>query len=176
MTPFKTLSVLALAILPLAVTPAVAQDGGEATEVASTPGEKLSEAQQALRDIRDISDYVGELLTGVKEGEQPVQVKCLNKKVASLKTLTEITESASLSMQESMAEGNDGRADHEYRKVGVALSKAKQLRAEAEACLGEDGAPETTIEVNESETEGSDDVDSGNTDIGSDPPDVSPYQ
>ena len=53
-----------------------------------------------------------------------------------MRALSQVTEMAQIALAEASAAANE-RADHEFRKTAVALSKSRQLRVEAEACVGQ---------------------------------------
>ncbi|MCB9761543.1 MAG: hypothetical protein H6739_16995 [Alphaproteobacteria bacterium] len=166
-----------LVALPLLLAgPAVAQDGGAGTSSASAAKNQLSETQDALREMRGVAEYISDMLAKAENEGEPVKVQCINKKLATVRALVEVSESAALSMQEALADGNDARADYEYRKINVALTKARQARAEADACLGDEGDPETQTVVDYDEEEAEESIDAGNIDIGVDPPGTSSFE
>jgi hypothetical protein len=85
-------------------------------------------------------------------------------------------------MTDALADGNDERAEHEFRKIAIALSKVRQFVAEAEACVGQggavDGDTDVTVDV-QGITDDSDDTEGTDTDgeiIGDDPPNTSPFE
>jgi post-segregation antitoxin (ccd killing protein) len=105
----------------------------------------------------------------------------LRSKAASVRALVEVSSQAQTTMQEALAASQTERAQHEFRKVAVALSKVRQFVAEAEACLGKAGATPGTTEVTMTEenaaavTDETSDWAWDALDIGDAPPDVSPF-
>ena len=174
-----TFCALALAF----ASPAFAQDGatGEieaSTELSDT--EKTSFAADAISEMRDAESDVSRLLaTAEKEGDV-LTINCLTKKLAAIRSLVEVSESASATMNDAMVSGTGG-ADAEFRKIAVALSKSRQFRAEAEACTGGgDGeSGETTVDVEGDAWGLGDDtsgIEDGNSDLGTDPPGTTPFE
>ena len=93
----------------------------------------------------------------------------------------QVAGNANASMQDALASGDAERADHEFRKIGVALTKARQFKAEADACSGGDGVTPGVTEVevtNEglSESDDTEQIDDGNTGVGDEPPGTSPFE
>lgn len=164
---------------------ALAQAGGATGEIeASTelsPKEKINYASDAIIEIKAASKDVAKLLADTEKGEaDPLTIQCLNAKLGAIRSLIEVAESSNATMQEALAEGNDELADHEFRKIAVALSKSREFRAEAEACAGAgEDAGDTTVKV-EGDPYGSGDdtegIDDGNTDIGDDTPPITPFE
>jgi hypothetical protein len=116
-----------------------------------------------------------------RDGDEDI-IQCVRIKLASIKALTDVSERANNSMTDALADGNDERAEHEFRKIAIALSKVRQFVAEAEACVGQggsvDGDTDVTVDV-QGITDDSDDTEGTDTDgeiIGDDPPNTSPFE
>jgi hypothetical protein len=97
-----------------------------------------------------------------------------------MRALSQVTEMAQMALGEATDSSNSERADHEFRKTAVALSKSRQLRVEAEACVGQarTRSGETTVTVVGALEDDSDDLDPPEynlLDLGVDPPLASPY-
>lgn len=171
----------ALAVGGLA-TPAFAQDTtGTLEQGGTTDSEKIRFANDAVAEIDETVSYLSSMYESAKSKEDPALVSCVYKKYNATVSLQGVVASSSATMQEAMAAGEDGRADLEFRKIGVALTKAQQFKAEADACSGEQGvAPGVTeIEVtNDGLGDGSDteEIESGNEGIGDEPPGTSPFE
>ena len=166
-------------------TPAFAQSAGATGEIeASTllsDSEKTSFAADAIAEMSTASRDVSRLLADAERDGDVLTINCLTKKQAALRSLVEVSESASAKMNDAMVAGDKPRADAEFRKVAVALSKARQFRAEAEACGGGgDGeSGETTVDVQGDAWGLGDDtsgIDDGNSDLGTDPPGTTPFE
>ncbi len=165
--------------------PAMAQDagvsGGLEKTSATTPKEKEAFVNSALTEIRGIAKDISKALEDAEREQDLVRSNCLTKKQASVSTLVEVAEQAQAQMNAYLAAGDSDKADFEFRKVAVALSKARQFDAEADACLGESGTQPgvTDVQVTVEGLAGGDDlapIDDGNDDIGVDPPETSPFQ
>ena len=177
----KTL-VAALAMTLLLVTPgtAAAQDAGAVGTVDQSATlsakEKITFAQGSLDEMREASAYVTGLLTVAEPEQDVVKIQCLKKKLAAIGALIQVSESAMETMKEALAMGEDGRADYEFRKIGVAVGKARQFRAESDVCVGSEGQPETRTTVDYEGAELEEVIEDGNTGIGTDPPGTSPFE
>ncbi|MFT4979146.1 MAG: hypothetical protein ACI8S6_005056 [Myxococcota bacterium] len=84
-------------------------------------------------------------------------------------------------MQEALASSSPERAEHEFRKIAVALSKSRQFLAEAEACAGQGDVVAGTTDVEVLNTQGITDADeTSSTDVdvvvGTDPPSSSQFE
>ncbi len=170
-------------VLGLCSPAAVAQDGTASVEAAAqtSPKEKLDFARNAITEMSDSLKSVEKFLEqATRDGDEEL-IQCVRIKQASVKALLDVSERANESMQEALASGNDGRAEHEFRKIAVSLSKIRQFTAEAEACIGQDGVTEGTTEVDVDvkgitdgdETTSGDDIDGV---VGIDPPDGSIFE
>jgi hypothetical protein len=78
------------------------------------------------------------------------RVQCISARQASITALLDISDRAQVSMQMYMAKNQPGRAENEYRKISVSLTKVRQFSAEVESCMQADrsGANnQTNIEI-----------------------------
>ncbi|MEE2751570.1 MAG: hypothetical protein VX519_09070 [Myxococcota bacterium] len=120
-------------------------------------------------------------LEQAEKDKDPVKIQCLTKKLSSTRALLEVSMAAQARMMEAIEMGASDKADHEFRRIAVALSKERQFLAEAEACTGESGkdSGQTQIEVVGEGVEVVDvtepPADPGG-DVGIDPPDTSPFE
>lgn len=165
--------------------PAFAQSAGATGEIEASselsPTEQSRFAAEALSEMKDADRDVARMLADAERDGDVLTINCLTKKLAALRSLVEVSESASATMNDALASGSKDRADAEFRKVAVALSKARQFRAEAEACSGggDAGDGETIVDLEGDAWGLTDDtsaLDDGNTDIGTDPPGVTPFE
>jgi len=145
---------------------------------------------------RDMEGFVRgaleEMVTGVKSLTKMVdqarreddteKVSCLQTRLSYVRTLLMVSERANGAMKEAQAAGLSTRAEHEFRKVAVAVSKVRQFLAEAESCLGEEGTTPGTTELDvddpgglagEDDTEPMDDY---FVVVGDDPPNTTPFE
>lgn len=177
----KTLvAALALTLLVVAPGTAVAQDPGAVGTVDQradlSAKEKISFAQTSLDEMREASTYVSGLLAVAEPEQDIVKIQCLKKKLAAIGALIQVSESAMETMKQSLAEGDDSRAEYEFRKIGVAVAKARQFRSESDVCVGSEGQPETRTTVDYEGAELEEVIEDGNTGIGTDPPGTSPFE
>jgi hypothetical protein len=168
-----------LFVLIISGLDASAQDipGLQAEDATQTSApEKLSFAQAALDEMSQSLENVTRLYESAKERDSDAEMlQCVLMKQASIKALLDVSIRSNEAMQEALANGANERAEHEFRKVAVALSKARQFLAEAEACAGQGSvvAGDTQLEV--LTTQGisdADETDSTDEDVtvGTDPP------
>jgi hypothetical protein len=121
-----------------------------AEEVASTsPKEKMQFVQTAIDQMKTWSGEVEKLLSDAEKDKDDIRVQCLNKKLTTMRTLLEITQAAKVTMSTALSAGENERAEHEYRKIRVALDKSQQYRVEADACIGvvNEGPGSTAVTV-----------------------------
>ena len=129
----------ALLIAALGVPAAQAQQpasGELETSTQLTDRERIHFAQGALWEISVGVDELGELLAAAEAEGDVIRIQCVTKKLAAVRSLHEVSQRAEAAMLEALAGGDTGRADQEFRKIAVALSKTRQFRAEAEHCVG----------------------------------------
>jgi hypothetical protein len=82
-------------------------------------------------------------------------------------------------MKQAFGAGQTVEADHEYRKIAIALVKVRQFRAEAETCGGTSGQQGTTsvslVDAGVASSEDETTPEPGDDTI-PDPPDLSQFQ
>ena len=148
----------------------------------TSPKDKEAFVESALSEIRSIAKTISKALEDAEREQNLVRSNCLTKKQASVSTLVEVAEKADSMMKVYLAEGDTEKAGFEFRKIAVALSKARQFAAEADAaCLGDAGSQPgvTDVQVTVEGLADGDDlapIEDGNDDIGVDPPETSPFQ
>lgn len=181
-------ALVALALfLTSAATEASAEDGtGVTTELERTsntrPEEKIAYAHDALEEIRTIQRTISRLSEAAdKKSTDSDSQDCVKNALRSVNSLLGVAESASLAMPGQLEAGNSELADFEFSKIAVALTKSRQLLAEAEGCAsGSDTrSGQTSVKVEGGLSDGSDDTQGTSSDVmdyGFDPPDeVSPF-
>jgi hypothetical protein len=132
----------------LGFTPnAQAQDDQVEAASSTTPKEKLDFAVEAITEMGEGVKTVEKLQEQVTRDGDEELIQCVRIKMASVKALTDVSERANESMTDALAEGNDERAEHEFRKIAIALNKVRQFVAEAEACVGQGGVVDGDTEV-----------------------------
>ena len=147
---------------------------------ATSPDEKRSYARDANTEMSDNVNQLIELLAGAERDGNSSGKDCIKDALTSARTVLQFSQSAETKMKEALMSGEGDRADHEFRKIAVGLSKSRQIVAEGERCAyGDDVRPgQTSVKWTGGLTEEGDDT-HGLTldefDLGYDPPDVSPF-
>lgn len=179
----KALAGLTLSLL-FGATIAVAQDegvtGGLERTATTTPEQKLQYSADGAEEIAGSVKTVQKLVDDAERGGDPEQVECLTSRLSQLRRLSDVVNRAGYDMKSALETGETERANFEFRKIGVALSRSRQLVLQAEACTEDSGLMngETVVRV-----EGDVESDQGETDPlkeevldqGYDPPQESPF-
>lgn len=164
--------------------PAFAQETGvtgELERIATTsPQEKIQYATNALVEMQTAVKSVTKLVEAARKEGDVEKLQCLNNRMTAIRALLQVSEAANTAMNTALESGQKDRADHEFRKIAVALDKTRQLVAEAERCTSEAASKsgDTIIRVEGPLTEGGDDTAPTPFDeleLGFDPPEASPY-
>jgi len=162
---------------------ATAQDAptGVSSEVERTastsPQEKIAYAESSNNEIREAEKTISRLLEQARKDGDAEAIACLINKLTSVRALLQVSESAEASMRDAIAGGEEEKANHEFRKIAVAVSKTRQLLAEAQRCAADqDLAPGETYVDWEGGADGGEFTDTLDTiDTIIDPPAVSPF-
>ncbi len=178
------------ASMVLAMVAAVAL-GGHAVAQEGVAGQPMSTAT-AKQKIEFTNKVIVEMQDGLKDVERmlddahkegnPDKIRCVEDKLASLRALKEVTVRAQGAMTEALASSDPTgpeRADHELRKVGIAVSKFRQIYSEAAACVGEssvDGTAEVAVNQQGLTDQGETDEQVGDVQIDEDPPQYTPFE
>ena len=104
-------------------TLSILEGGNETSDV-----DKTTFAIEAIAEMRDVVTELTELRDAT---EDDVRSTCLDGKRQRVADLVDGAETASSKTIDHIAAGEDAEAEHEFRKVGVALVRARQLHAEA---------------------------------------------
>ena len=161
---------------------AEAQDAYRAEDATSTTAaQKISFASDAVGEMQEALAKIGKLLEQATEKGDEEQIQCVRERQASVKVLMDVSERANGAMQEALASNTKERAEQEFRKIAVALSKVRQFTAEAEACAGQGNvtAGNTDVRVDERGlTDANDETDNEDQEglIGDDPPPTSQFE
>ena len=173
-----------LAVLFVGASSAYAQDGGVSGELQryaeTSPAQKKQYVSDALSEMSDGLRQIERLSDTAKKKNDERETACIASRLTQMRALFQVTEMAQIALSEATAASNSDREDYEFRKTAVALSKSRQLRVEAEACVGQTKAKsgETTLTVVGALEDDSDDLEAPDLnllDLGVDPPLVSPY-
>lgn len=134
-------SLLAAALLLAAAAPGSAQAPAESEFRLDRPGklseqDMMSKSADDLGGMRKMLSEVLKKLEEARDSKDVVKLNCVNEKLTQIKGLLRISEQADISLQEAVAKRETSSAEHEYTKVAIAHDKVRQLRAEAEECIG----------------------------------------
>lgn len=152
----------ALILSLLAAVPALAQTPGVSGTLeqagAVSPQEKLAFGTAAVAEIGEAVTAVEELKAEAEKEKQVEVVECLTPKLTTLKALSEVSRGSAASLQQLVGANDTVHADLEYRKIAVALSKARDVLAEAQACAWQSGAKRGEAVVSVDDEEVADDI------------------
>lgn len=139
------MSVLRNLLMVGALSLAVGVSDASAQDLSSLPDsttlsskDMIAVAQSSVDSMRGMLDQMAALQKKAEERGDGEAVDCVRDKLASARTMVDVSVLAQSAMQEALASGSSARAQTEYRKIGVALSKVEQFLNEALACLGEE--------------------------------------
>lgn len=138
------MSVVLVLLTTLFCSPAFAEAPGVAGTLeqssSATPKEKAEFATSAVKEIDAAVNTVQKLLDQASKEKNTEEIDCLQRKLTPLRALADVSKASSSALGQLLAANDAVHADLEYRKVAVALSKARDFLAEAQACVGETGA------------------------------------
>lgn len=169
----------------LTSAPAWAQEGGFTSELErvadASPEEKVAYVEASVREIEDSHAIVQAMMDEARDARDNQTIQCVSGRLRDLTALESVSQQAERDMINAMGAQNFERASHEFRKVAVALQRSRMLLAEAERCVGgqELADGETSVQYVGDEDDvifGDSGLDIDDTDIGFDPPDVSPFR
>ncbi len=186
--PLRHLTAALAMMGALAFAPALAQSpGGVSSEVertaSTTPAEKKAYATAAVQEIGDAEKHISKLLEAAKKDDDTQAQECLLFRLTAVRALQSVSERAASAMGEALDAGNSEKANHEFRKIAVAVSKTRMLRAEANKCTADEGSgTDSTIVDWETFLQDNEDVFDPYDFLGLDfdtdlvPPQVSPFE
>lgn len=163
---------------------AVAQDPTGVTSdlertASTTPQEKIAYAESSNQEIRDAEKQIARLLEQARKDGDGEAIECLVNRLTSVRALLQVSEGAEVAMKNAIAAGEEEKANHEFRKIAVAVGKTRMLLAEAQRCASDQTLESGTTLV---DWESSGDFDDElpepeitDFDIPADPPEVSPF-
>lgn len=101
-------------------------------------GEMTSRASGAVAEMESIQSRLTTLQQQARASRDIIKLNCVNDKLLQVKQLLNIADSARVSLGEAVAAHNEGDRYHQYTVITVSSEKARALRDEAEACIGEE--------------------------------------
>ena len=174
-----------LALLAQGLTaPAIAQDSAVTGELERTAGasvrEKLQYVDDAIDEQQGAVKAIQKLLEDARRRGDNYTIECVSERVSQIGALAQVSEISQASMKSALDAEQTERADHELRKVAVALTKSRQLLLEARGCDEDSGVAlgETRVSVEgdrPGEPKETRPVTVDVMDLGVDPPQQSPF-
>ncbi len=117
-----------LLLSPLGAQEAVGnlqQDG------ATSAREKMRFAASALSEMHQVHEE----LEALHQAAQVVDARvCLGVELDDMALLIDVSEASTLAIPEALAEGDQATAEQEFRKISVALARARKAREKGFAC------------------------------------------
>jgi hypothetical protein len=113
-------------------------DVGASVEAKVSPQEMTSRAGSAVAEMEAVQSRLTSLQSSARESRDIIKLNCVNDKLLQVKQLLNIAESARVSLSGAISGRNEGDRYHQYTVITVSAEKARALRDEAEACVGEE--------------------------------------
>lgn len=175
-------SSLALAIvLASLVVPAVAQELVEAPSSGELGAREMTvKARDALAEMTATDAQVAKDLEAAEREGNPETTECVRLRKSKISALLAVSNLAHKDMTAALAAGEVARAEHEFRKIEVALAKVRQFQSQVKSCLGEGAvaSENSTIDMQSDLNETDDTQGLGISDgvVGVDPPGTTPFE
>lgn len=139
MSPRRTLVSLVTAMVLVLSAPAAAQDPvGLTSELertaSATPQEKQAYAVAAKAEIADAAKQIARMLEAAKKDGDATAIQCITSRLTAVRALQTVCDNAEAAMITALSSGVLEKADHEFRRIAVALTKTRSLLAEAQRC------------------------------------------
>ncbi len=132
-----------LLLLAIATPVAFAATNGVVGELeqsaTTTPKEKLDFATKSGEEIDSAVKTVEKLLEQAKKENDKEAIECLNRKLTPMRAIRDVATLTSNNMQQFLASNDTVHAEMEFRKIAVAVSKARSFLAEAQQCVAASG-------------------------------------
>ena len=138
-----------LALLLLAMfgtVSAQSSDQGATLDVGASAGvqanisasDMSAQAGSLLGEMESTQVRLTTLQTQARESRDIIKLNCVNDKLLQVKQLLNIAEGARANMVGAINSRDDGARYHNFTVITVSAEKARSLRDEAEACIGEE--------------------------------------
>ena len=167
-------------------TPVFAQDVSSVDAMPlgakASPADMQNYVRSSLEEMVNGVKSMGKMVEQARREDDSEKLACLQSRLSYVRALLMVSERANGAMKEAVASGLTSRAEHEFRKVAVAVTKVRQFLAEAEACLGEEGTTPGTTELDVDDPSGLEDGDDTEpmddyfVVVGDDPTHTSPFE
>jgi hypothetical protein len=151
--------VLAFAVLAYGASPAGAQPGSLAGQVtfqqgpSLTSNEQLAESATQIARMEQVSGAVGKMLETARAQRQVPKVLCLDDKLGRINVAVRSARERRSAVESAVRRNDAAGASHEYGMLTTFRQRVDELRAQANQCIGDDGATfngttSTTVTVN----------------------------
>lgn len=95
-------------------------------------------AGSAVGEMESIQSRLTQLQQQARSSRDIIKLNCVNDKLLQVKQLLNIADAARISLSEAVSTHNEADRYHQYTVITVSSEKARSLRDEAEACIGEE--------------------------------------
>jgi hypothetical protein len=131
---------------------------GELEQEATLSGpDQAAWAQGELERMRGIATRIQGLLAQARRERDLIKITCLNDKLTQINVSIRSFEDRLAQHEEAVRSNTGDRRDHHYRIMVILAQRARALRSEAEACVGESdvvfGETEVETEIDPSITD-----------------------
>ena len=112
--------------------------GASAEEQSLSPAEQAKTAESAVAKASASCEAQAQALKNAKGEKDIIRATCLDDKLAQCNANLQNMKRRQAALDESVAEGDTGRSNHEFTVIGVLSQKFKMLAQAANQCVGQD--------------------------------------
>lgn len=172
----RTSLLLLVTALGWAVSPAVALD----VPTTMTSSQLVLAAEKDMGTMTTIQGEVGKDLADAENKGDEDTAECIRLRMNKISALVSVSSLAQSEMNLALSKQQLGRAEHEYRKIEVAVGFVTQFQSEVNGCTGEGAVSDATSSTDSGPSNvGTDDTQGlGISDgvVGVDPPGTTPFE
>jgi len=117
---------------------ATVQPMGEQPDDAMSPAEQVEAATAAVESASASCGAQSSALQGAKREKDIIRATCLDDKLSQCNANLQNMKRRQTALNEAIAEGDGGRANHESTVINVLSQKFKMLAQAANQCVGQD--------------------------------------
>jgi hypothetical protein len=100
--------------------------------------EMNSRATSNLQEMEGVQGRLTQLQSAARASRDIIKLNCVNDKLLQLKQLLNIADGARVNLQAAISGRDEAGRYHQFTVITVSTEKARSLRDEAEACVGEE--------------------------------------
>jgi hypothetical protein len=112
--------------------------GASAKQKSLSPAEQAKAAESAVANASASCEAQSQALQSAKGEKDIIRATCLDDKLAQCSANLQNMKRRKAALDESIAEGDAGRSNHEFTVIGVLSQKFKMLAQAANQCVGQD--------------------------------------